>query len=120
MTRYHVTKEVPLRSSNARVEFRVYDDGSYGYALISYETLVALYIQDNAPAPHHGRTIYFGPWFDCSTTTMGHVRKFLEDYANWRVSITEIRRHLDDPSSYVKRCSQRDLWEQRKPYETND
>ena len=120
MTRYHVTKEVPLRSSNARVEFRVYDDGSYGYALISYETLVALDLSDLANNEHRGETIYLGPKFDCSMTTMGHVRKFLEDYAGMCVSIPEIRRRLADPKSYVKRCSHRALWYQAKPYETID
>ena len=120
MTGYTTTKIKQLRSSNAHVECRVYDDDSIGYALISYETLVALYIQDNAPAPHHGRAIYVGPKFDCSMTTMAHVRKFLEDYAGMCVSIPEIRRRLADPKSYVKRCSHRALWYQAKPYETID
>ena len=120
MTRYHVTKEVPLRSSNARVEFRVYDDGSYGYALFSYETLVALDLSDLANNEHRGETIYLGPKFDCSMTTMGHVRKFLEDYAGWRIGIPAIRAKLDDPRTPFERCTQRDLSYQAKPYESHD
>lgn len=69
------------------------------YELVSYSTPVALYgmvdgeIVDAYGEIHtcEGMALLVNPNYDCSVTTMMHVRKFIEDYVGARVAIAEIR-----------------------------
>lgn len=57
------------------------------YVLRSYSTDVAVYY------PAH-ECVYLLPDYDCSSTTMQHVRKFLHDVAGADATITGIREAL--------------------------
>lgn len=72
------------------------------YELISYSTPVALsgmvdgeLVDDNGEIHNReGMTLLLGEYYDCSATTMMHVRKFCEDYLGVRVTISDIRKAL--------------------------
>lgn len=73
------------------------------YELVSYETPVALLgmvdgeVYDEVTGEvfeHHGVCLYLGDAYDCSTTTMSHVRKFIEDYIGVKCNISDIREAL--------------------------
>ena len=73
------------------------------YELVSYDTPVALLgmidgeiVDDNGDEIHEceGMSLLLGEYYDCSTTTMSHVRKFIEDYIGVSVCIADIRRAL--------------------------
>lgn len=68
---------------NAR---EVHDTSSKNGALVSYSTPVA--VMEN------GRLI-LGYDFDCSVTTMSHVRAWLSDAFGIRTSIPQLRRLID-------------------------
>lgn len=72
------------------------------YELVSYSTPVALLgmidgeITDDFGEIHNveGMTLLLGEYYDCSMTTMSHVRKFIEDYVGVCVTIADIREAL--------------------------
>lgn len=72
------------------------------YELVSYATPVALLgvidgeIEDINGELHdiHGMALLLTPDYDCSTTTMSHVRKFIEDYIGFKFNIADIRSAL--------------------------
>ena len=72
-----------FRSMNA---MEVHDTSSGNGALVSYSTPVA--VMEN------GRLI-LGYDFDCSVTTMSHVRAWLSDAFGIRTSIPQLRRLID-------------------------
>lgn len=90
-----------LRHCSAVVH--TYDKGfTNSHELVSYSTPVALLGMVDGEFTdawceiheHHGMALFVGEYYDCSVTTMSHVRKFLEDYAGIRVTITDIRKAL--------------------------
>lgn len=72
------------------------------YELVSYSTPVALlgmldgeFTDDNGEIREHtGMALLVNDCYDCSATTMQHVRKFCEDYIGVRVNIADIRKAL--------------------------
>lgn len=76
--------------------------GTTGIELISYRTPVALFgVIDGELIDAYGEVhecenfvLLLGEYYDCSNTTMSHVRKFCEDYLGVRVTISEIRQAL--------------------------
>ena len=72
------------------------------YELVSYSTPVALLgmvdgtiVDDNGiEHEHNGMALLLGDCYDCSVTTMSHVRKFIEDYIGVRLTIADIRKAL--------------------------
>lgn len=72
------------------------------YELVSYRTPVAILgfcdgeIEDINGEVHdvHGTSLLLSPDYDCSTTTMSHVRKFIEDYIGFKFNIADIRSAL--------------------------
>ena len=72
------------------------------YELVSYSTPVALLgmidgtiTDDNGVEhEHHGMALLLGEDYDCSTTTMMHVRKFCEDYVGVSATIADLRNAL--------------------------
>ena len=78
--------EKRLRSMSATVHTRKYDNNVV-YILKSYETIVAAYY----PVANE---LYFGPKYDCSQTTMKHVRAFFSDYVGVDVSIPDLRKQM--------------------------
>lgn len=72
------------------------------YELVSYRTPVALLgmidgtiIDDNGiEHEHHGMALLLSEDYDCSTTTMMHVRKFCEDYVGVSATIADLRNAL--------------------------
>lgn len=79
-----------LRHMSATVYARTFDNREI-YMLISYETIVAAYYPI-------ANAIYLGPKYDCSQTTMKHVRAFFSDYASITVSIPDMRKQIEDMS----------------------
>ena len=90
----------------------------YSYELVSYSTLVAVLtmvdgtiVDDNGiKHEHHDMALLLGDCYDCSNTTMSHIRKFIEDYIGVRLTIADIREALKtDNHLYgelnVYRCS---------------
>ena len=73
------------------------------YELVSYRTPVALLgtvdgeIEDINGELHdiHGTALLLTSDYDCSTTTMSHVRKFIEDYIGFKFNIADIRSALN-------------------------
>ena len=88
-----VTKK-NLRSCSACV-YEVSENGRpIFYVLKSYATLVAK-IRVRQPEENGEKfTLTLYPQYDCSTTTMSHVRKFVEDICGYSATITEIRECL--------------------------
>lgn len=80
------------------------------YELVSYSTPVALLgmidgtiVDDNdVEHEHHGMALPLSENYDCSTTTMMHVRKFCEDYVGVSATIADLRNALanDDTIGY--------------------
>lgn len=72
------------------------------YELVSYSTPVALlgmidgeFVDDNGECHTcEGMALLLSEDYDCSITTMSHVRKFIEDYIGTSVCITDIRAAL--------------------------
>lgn len=72
------------------------------YELVSYSTPVALLgmvdgeIIDDFGEIHEceGMALFVNDSYDCSNTTMQHVRKFCEDYIGVRANISDIRAAL--------------------------
>jgi hypothetical protein len=94
----HVKK---LRNCNAYVNIN--SGWAYNsYELVSYETPVALLgmvdgeIVDNYGEIHEreGMALLLDDMYDCSMTTMQHVRKFVADYIGVNVTIADIRKAL--------------------------
>lgn len=77
------------------------------YELVSYSTPVALLgmidgtiVDDNgAEHEHHGMALLLGEYYNCSTTTMMHVRKFCEDYVGVSATIADLRNALKNDST---------------------
>lgn len=77
------------------------------YELVSYSTPVALLcmidgtiVDDNGiEHEHHGMALLLGEDYDCSTTTMMHVRKFCEDYVGVSATIADLRNALANDST---------------------
>lgn len=77
------------------------------YELVSYRTPVALLgmvdgtiIDDSGiEHEHHGMALLLGEDYDCSTTTMMHVRKFCEDYVGVSATIADLRNALKNDST---------------------
>lgn len=73
------------------------------HELVSYNTPVALYgmmdgefADDNGELHEcHGMALLLSEYYDCSVTTMSHVRKFIEDYIGIRATIADIREALN-------------------------
>lgn len=69
------------------------------YELVSYSTPVALLgmvdgeiIDVNGEIhEHNGMVLLLNDMYDCSITTMSHVRKFIEDYIGAHINIADIR-----------------------------
>lgn len=69
------------------------------YELVSYSTPVALlgYVDGELVDANceihdvHGMVLLLGSYYDCSVTTMSHVRKFIEDYIGVTRTITDVR-----------------------------
>lgn len=90
-----------LRSCSAYVNI---DERGFcnSYELVSYRTPVALLgmidgiiIDDNGVEhEHHGMALLLGDDYDCSNTTMMHVRKFCEDYVGVSATIADLRKAL--------------------------
>lgn len=95
-----------LRKCSAHVNI---NEGMFcnSYELVSYRTPVALLgmiddtiIDDNGiEHEHHGMALLLGEDYDCSTTTMMHVRKFCEDYAGVSATIADLRNALANDST---------------------
>lgn len=90
-----------LRNCQARVFIN--DMGfCNSYELVIYDTPVALLgmidgviIDDNGIVhEHNGMALLVNDYFDCSVTTMMHVRKFIEFYIGVRLTIADIRKAL--------------------------
>lgn len=72
------------------------------YELFSYDTRVAVLgmidgviSDDNGiEHEHHGMALLLNEYYDCSVTTMMHVRKFIEDYVGVSLTIADIRKAL--------------------------
>lgn len=72
------------------------------YELVSYRTPVALFGMVDGEFTdayceihnHSGMALFVGEHYDCSITTMSHVRKFCEDYLGISVTIADIREAL--------------------------
>lgn len=72
------------------------------YELVSYSTPVALLgVIDGEFADEfgvsqecYGQALLLSSDYDCSNTTMQHVRKFIEDYVGVSVTIADIRAAL--------------------------
>lgn len=95
------TTTCKLRSCSAHVV--AYNNGfCTSYELISYNTPVALLgmidgeFTDNNGKCHtcEGATLLLGEDYDCSVTTMSHIRKFIEDYIGESICIADIRKAL--------------------------
>lgn len=95
-----------LRNCSAHVNIN--DNGfCNSYELVSYSTPVALLgmidgtvVDDNGVEhEHHGMALLLGEDYDCSTTTMMHVRKFCEDYVGTTVSIADLRDALKNDTT---------------------
>ncbi len=95
-----------LRNCSAHVNIN--DNGfCNSYELVSYSTPVALLgmidgtvVDDNGVEhEHHGMALLLGEDYDCSTTTMMHVRKFCEDYVDTTVSIADLRDALKNDTT---------------------
>lgn len=77
------------------------------YELVSYSTPVALLgmidgtIVDNngVEHEHHGMALLLDEDYDCSNTTMMHVRKFCEDYVGVSATIADLRNALKKDST---------------------
>ena len=99
-----------LRNCSAHVE--ISNNGfSNSYELTSYSTPVALFgmvdgeiVDANCEIhEHHGMALLLGEYYDCSNTTMSHIRKFVEDYVGIRVTIADIRKALKTDNVLVCR-----------------
>lgn len=92
-------KQLRNCSANVYIENRGFTNS---YELVSYRTPVALYGMVDGEFTdaygevheHSGMALFVGSYYDCSTTTMSHVRKFIEDYVGIRATITDIREAL--------------------------
>lgn len=94
-----------LRHCSAHVNI---NEGMFcnSYELVSYSTPVALLgmidgtiIDDNGVEhEHHGMALLLGEDYDCSNTTMMHVRKFCEDYVGVSATIVDLRNALKNDS----------------------
>lgn len=90
-----------LRHCSAHVNI---NEGMFcnSYELVSYRTPVALLgmiddtiVDDNGVEhEHHGMALLLGEDYDCSTTTMMHVRKFCKDYVGVSATIADLRKAL--------------------------
>lgn len=93
------TKQLRKCSAYVNIEERGFCNS---YELVSYRTPVALLgmldgtiIDDNGiEHEHHGMALLLGEDYDCSTTTMMHVRKFCEDYVGVSATIADLRNAL--------------------------
>lgn len=95
-----------LRSCSAYVNIE--ERGFYNsYELVSYRTPVALLgmidgtiiDDDGIEHKHHGMALLLGEDYDCSTTTMMHVRKFVEDYVGISATIADLRNALNNDTT---------------------
>lgn len=95
-----------LRNCSAHVNV---NEGMFcnSYELVSYSTPVALLgmidgtiIDDSGiEHEHHGMALLLGEDYDCSNTTMMHVRKFCEDYVGVYATIADLRKALANDST---------------------
>lgn len=95
-----------LRHCSAHVNI---NEGMFcnSYELVSYSTPVALLgmidgtiVDDNSVEhEHHGMALLLGEDYDCSNTTMMHVRKFCEDYVGVSATIADLRNALKNDST---------------------
>lgn len=95
-----------LRHCSAHVNI---NEGMFcnSYELVSYCTPVALLgmidgtiIDDNGiEHEHHGMALLLGEDYDCSNTTMMHVRKFCEDYMGVSATIADLCNALKNDST---------------------
>ena len=79
--------EKQLRSMSATVQTRMLCGRAIMF-LRSYDTIVMAYYPI-------ANALYISPYYDCSQTTMKHVRAFLQDYADVTVSIPDLRKRID-------------------------
>ena len=93
------TKRLRSCSAYVNIEERGFCNS---YELVSYRTPVALLgmidgtiiDDDGVEHEHHGMALLLGEDYDCSTTTMMHVRKFCEDYVGVSATIADLRNAL--------------------------
>lgn len=93
------TKQLRHCSAHVNIEERGFCNS---YELVSYSTPVALLgmidgtivDDDGIKHEHHGMALLLGEDYDCSTTTMSHVRKFCEDYVGVSATIADLRSAL--------------------------
>lgn len=98
------TKRLRSCSAYVNIEERGFCNS---YELVSYSTPVALLgmidgtiVDDNGiEHEHHGMALLLGEDYDCSTTTMMHVRKFCEDYVGVSATIADLRNALANDST---------------------
>ena len=96
-----MTTTKKLRNCSAHVNINTNGFCS-SYELVSYRTPVALLgmvdgeLVDSNCEIHdvHGMALLLSCDYDCSTTTMSHVRKFIEDYVGIKTTIADIRKAL--------------------------
>ena len=84
------TMEKQLRCMNATVYSRMLD----GYRVVflrSYDTFVLVYCAS-------ANALCISPDYDCSFTTMKHVRAFLQDYIDLNVSTPDLRKKIKNMS----------------------
>lgn len=88
---------------NCKAYVRITEKGfCNSYELVSYEQPVAVLgvidgcIVDVNGIEHelHGMALLINECYDCSVTTMMHVRKFIEDYIGVSLTISDIRKSL--------------------------
>lgn len=92
-------KQLRHCSANVYIENKGFTNS---YELVSYRTPVALLGMVDGEFTdaygeihdHSGMALFVGEYYDCSMTTMSHVRKFIEDYVGVYVTITDIREAL--------------------------
>lgn len=98
------TKQLRKCSAYVNIEERGFCNS---YELVSYRTPVALLgmidgtvvDDDGIEHEHHGMALLLGEDYDCSTTTMMHVRKFCEDYVGVSATIADLRKALKNDST---------------------
>lgn len=98
------TKQLRKCSAYVNIEERAFCNS---YELVSYSTPVCLLgmidgtiVDDNGiEHEHHGMALLLGEDYDCSNTTMMHVRKFCEDYVDVSATIADLRNALKNDTT---------------------
>ena len=102
--KYQIEDVKRLLSCTATVEYRRYEDGVKAQALKSYDTFVAILLEDGG--------LYLGYDYDCSTTTMSHLRKWLA-LNGVSTSIPKLRQQIKEGT--VKVVPTLSLWTRETP-----